>query len=144
MIISIAGFQVNIVYVLAWCLHVITWRQDVTKITTWRQEKELPPSQPANLLESWFNFVSVISLVAKLNLVIVIVFAWWFNVTKWRHDVITHAVSISARRRTSEMVIFFVSIVFWVDKFKNIIDSVFAYVVMSCHDTMTSWHDYMT
>ena len=37
-IISIAGFQANIVYVLAWCLHVITWRHDVTKITTWRQE----------------------------------------------------------------------------------------------------------
>ena len=37
-IISIAGFQANIVYVLAWCLHFITWRHDVTKITTWRQE----------------------------------------------------------------------------------------------------------
>ena len=39
---------------------------------------------------------------------------------------------------------FFVSIVFWVDKFKNIIDSVFAYVVMSRSDAMASWHDYMT
>ena len=81
-IMSIAGFQANIVYVLAWCLHVITWRHDVTKIITWRQETS---SQPANELESWFHFVSVISLVAKLNAVIVIVFAWWYNVTKWRH-----------------------------------------------------------
>ena len=39
-IISIAGFQTIIVYVLAWCLHVITWRHDVTKITAWRQEFE--------------------------------------------------------------------------------------------------------
>ena len=37
-IISIAGFQAIIVYVLAWCLLVITWRHDVTKITTWCQE----------------------------------------------------------------------------------------------------------
>ena len=53
-----------------------------------------------------FIFVSVISLVAELNLSIVVVFAWWNNVTKWRHDVIKHAVPISACRRAREMILF--------------------------------------
>ena len=35
--ISTAGFQSNLVKALAWCLYVITWRHDVTKITTWLQ-----------------------------------------------------------------------------------------------------------
>ena len=78
------------------------------------------------------------------NLIIVFVFAWWNNVTKWRHDVIKHAVPISACKRVREMILFFVSIVFWVAKFKIIIDFVFSYVVMSQSDAMTSWHDYMT
>ena len=67
------------------------------------------------------------------------------DVTSWRHvmtsktgGTLSQLVDVLARW------LFFVSIVFWVDKFKNIIDSVFAYVVMSCHDAMTSWHDYMT
>ena len=84
-------------------------------------------------------FVSVISLVAELNFVIVIVFAfaWWNNVTKWRHDVIEHAVPISACSSARD-IYFFVSIVFWVSEFKNIIDFIFAYVVMSLRDAMTS------
>ena len=34
--------------------------------------------------------------------------------------------------------IFFVSVVFWVAELKNIIDFIFAYVVMSLRDAMTS------
>ena len=79
-------------------------------------------------------FVSVISLVAELNFVIVIVFAWWNNVTKWRHDVIKPTSACSSARD----MIFFVSIVFWVAELKNIIDFLFAYVVMSIRDAMTS------
>ena len=142
-IISIAGFQANIVYVLAWCLHVITWRHDVTKITTWRQETNcLHPSLP-NVLESWFHFVSVISLVAKLNVVIVVVFAWWNNVTKWRHDVIKHAVSISACRRDSEMVLFcFYSISGWqVQKYHWFCICICGYVIMWRYDVMTWLYD---
>ena len=105
-IISIAGFQANIVYVLAWCLHVITWRHDVTKITTWRQETNCLHLSLQMCSRANFIFVSVISLVAELNLIIVVIFAWWNNVTKWRHDVIKHAVPISACRRASEMILF--------------------------------------
>ena len=62
-IISIAGFQTNIVYVLAWCLHVITWRHDVTKITTRRQETNcLHPSlqmcsRADSILFLWFRWL---------------------------------------------------------------------------------------
>ena len=35
--ISVDGLQAIIVYVFAWCLHVITWRHDVIKFTTWHQ-----------------------------------------------------------------------------------------------------------
>ena len=68
-------------------------------------------------------------MVAELNLDIVIVFAWWNNVTKWRHDVIKHAVPVSLVD-VLERLFFFVSIVFLVAEFKYIIDSVFAYMVM--------------
>ena len=39
------------------------------------------------------------------------------------------------------MILFFVSIVFWVAKFKNIIDFVFSYVVMSQNDAMAWLND---
>ena len=104
--ISVAGFQAIIVYVLAWCLHVITWRHDVTKITTWRQETNCLHLSLQMCRRADSVLVSVISLVAELNLVIVIVFAWWNNVTKWRHDVIKHAVPISACRRARKMILF--------------------------------------
>ena len=98
--ISVDGFQAIIVYVFALkCLHVITWRHDVTKITTWRQETNCLHLSLQMCSRANFIFVSVISLVAELNLIIVVVFAWWNNVTKWRHDVIKHA-AISACRRT--------------------------------------------
>ena len=105
--ILVSGFHAIMVYVLAWCFHVIAWRHDVTKSTTWRQETNclhlsLQMCSRANSI-----FVSVISLVAELNLVIVIVFERWNNVTKWRHDVIKHAVPISACRRAREMILFF-------------------------------------
>ena len=139
-IISIAGFQAIIVYVLAWCLHAITWRLDVT---AWRTRT--------------FFLISACRCARKM---IIFLFLWNFgllsskslsvlylhdDVTSWRHvmtsktgGTLSQLVDVLARW------LFFVSIVFWVDKFKNIIDSVFAYVVMSCHDAMTSWHDYMT
>ena len=96
---SVDGFQAIIVYVLAWCLHDITWRHDVTKITTWRQETNWLHLRWQMCSRADLIFVSVISLVAELSLIIVVVFAWWNNDTKWRHDVIKHAVPISACRR---------------------------------------------
>ena len=66
-IISIALFQVNIVYVLAWCLHVITWRHDVTKITTWRQE--------TNCLHPSLQMCSIADFISFLW------FLWWLNST---------------------------------------------------------------
>ena len=137
--ISVEGFQTIMVYVYAWCLHVINWRHDVTKITTWRQETSCLHLSLQMCSSADFIFVSVISLMAELNLIIVVVFPWWNNVTKWRH-----AVLISACRRAREMILYFVSVVIWVAKFKNIIDFVFSYVVMSQRDAITSWHDYMT
>ena len=62
-IIPIAGFQANIVYVLAWCLHVLTWRHDVTKIITWRQETNClhPSLQMCSRADSisflWFRWL---------------------------------------------------------------------------------------
>ena len=103
--ILVAGYRAIIVYVLAWCLHVITWRHDVTKITKWRQETVCLHLSLQMCSRTDSIFVSVISLVAELNLVIVIVFGWWNNVTKWRHDVMKHAVPISACRRAREMIL---------------------------------------
>ena len=78
-IISIAGFQVDIVYVLAWCLHVITWRHDVTKITTWRQETNcLHPS---------------LQMCSRADFISFLWFRWWLNSTwllsSYLHDGIT-------------------------------------------------------
>ena len=104
--ISVNGFQATTVHVLAWCLHVITWRHDVTKITTWRQETNCLHLSLQMCSRADFILVFVIYSVAELNLIIVVVFAWWNNVTKWRHDVIKHAVPISACRRAREMILF--------------------------------------
>ena len=141
--ISVDGFQTIIVYVFAWCLHVITWRHDLSKITTWRQETNCLYLSLQMCSSADFILVSVIYLVAELNLIIFVVFAWWNNVTKWRHDVIKHAVPISACRRAREMILF-------------CIYSILGYQVPKCHlfcificghvtkYAMTSWHDYMT
>ena len=104
--ILVSGFHAIMVYVLAWCFHVIAWRHDVTKSTTWRQETYYLHLSLQICSRADSIFVSVIFLVAELNLVIVIVFAWWNNVTKWRHDVIENAVPISACRRAREMILF--------------------------------------
>ena len=104
--ISVAEFQAIIVYVLARCLHVITWRHDVTETTTWRQETNCLHLSLQMCSRADSIFVSVISLVAELNMVIAFVFASWNNVTKWRHDVIKHVVPISAFRRAREMILF--------------------------------------
>ena len=103
--ISVAGFQVIIVCVLAWCLHVITWRYDVIKITTWRQETNCLHISKQICSRADSISVSVIWFVAELNLVIVIVFAWWNNVPKWRHDVTKHALHISVCRRARKMIL---------------------------------------
>ena len=124
--ISVDGFQTIIAYVHTWCFYVITWCHDVTKITTWRQGTNCLHLSLQMCSTADFIFVSVISSVAELNLIIVVAFAWWNKVTSWRHDVIKHAVPISACRRAREMNFFFVSIVFCVAKFKNIIDFVFS------------------
>ena len=139
--ISVDGFQVIIVYVFAWCLHVITWRHDVIKFTTWHQETNC--------------FISACKCAREQILFSFLWLLWWLNSTwllsSYLHDEITsgnyvikHAVPISACRRAREMILFFVSIVLWVAKFKNIIDFVFSYMVISQSDAMTSWHGYMT
>ena len=80
--ISVDGFRAIILYVLTWCSHVITWRHDVTKITTWRQETNCFHLSLQMCARADFILVSVISLVAEFNLIIVVVLAWWNNVTK--------------------------------------------------------------
>ena len=142
--ISVDGFQTIIVYVHTWCLYIITWRHDVTKITTWRQGTNCLHLSLQMCSTADFILVSVICLVAELNLIIVVVFAWWNNVTSWRHDVIKHAVPISACRRAREMIFFCLYSILCCQVQKFIIDFVFSYVVMSQNDAMTSWHDYMT
>jgi hypothetical protein len=79
-IISIAGFHAIIVYVLAWCLHAITWRHDVT---AWRTQT--------------FFLISACRCARKM---IIFLFLWNFgllsskmlsvlylhdDVTSWRH-----------------------------------------------------------
>ena len=91
---------------------------------------ELPSSQPANVLESRFQFVSVISLVAKL---IWLLSSYLHDSMTSRNDVMTSLNMLYLSQLVDMLArwFFFVSIVFWVDKFKDIIGSVFAYVVMS-------------
>ena len=100
------GFQNYHRVLHAWWLYVITWRHDVTKITTWRQETNCLHLSLQMCSRADFILVSVISLVGELNLIIFVIFAWWNNVTKWRHDVIKHAVPISTCRRAREMIFF--------------------------------------
>ena len=83
-------------------------------------------------------------------------FLWWLNSTwllsSYLHDKISsrndvmmslNMLYLSQLVDVLERWFFFVSIAFWVAKFKNIIDFVFSYVVMSQSDAMTFWHDYM-
>ena len=125
---SVEGFQTNIVFVYAWCLHVITWRHDVTKITTWRQETNcLHPS-----LQMCSRAVSISFLW----------FRWLLNST-WllssylhdgitsRNDVMTLLNMLYLSQLVGVLARWFFIIVFLVHKFKNIIDSVFANVFMS-------------
>ena len=140
--ISVAGFQAIMVYVFACCLHVIAWRHDVTKITTWRQETNCLHLS----LQMWSRadsiFLSVISWVAELNLVIVIVFAWWNNVTKWRHDVIKHALPISACRCGAREMFRFLFL--WYSGLPSSNISSILYLHMwSCHK-VTLWRHGMT
>ena len=79
LIILTGGFQADILYVFAWCFHVITWRHDVVKITTWRQETNClhPSLQMCSRADSnsfrWFS--------------------WWLNSTwllsSYLHDSMT-------------------------------------------------------
>ena len=127
--------------VMSSCHNVTSWRHLNYYVTS---RNELPSSQPADVLVSWFLFVSVISSVAKLNLIIIVIaFAWWNNVTKWRHDVITHAVSISARRRASKIVIFsFYSILGWqVQKYHWFCICICGYVMPWRYDVMEWLYD---
>ena len=77
--ISVAGFQAIIVYALAWCFYVITWRHDVTKITTWLQE--------TNCLHLNLLMCSISDSIPFPW------FRWWLNSTwllsSYLHDVIT-------------------------------------------------------
>ena len=136
--ILVEGFQAIIVYVYAWCLHVKTWRHDVTKITTWRQETSCLHLSLQMCSNADLIFVSVISLVARLNLIIVVVFAWWNNVTKWRHDVIKHAVPISDCRRAREMYLFCFN-----SNLGSKISSILYSHMWSCHN-VTLWRHDMT
>ena len=102
------------------------------------------------------DFISACKCAGELILFSFLWFLWWLNST-WllssylhdgitsRNDVMTslNMLYLSQLVDVLERWFFFVSIVFWVAKFKNIIDFVFSYVVMSQSDTMTSWHDYM-
>ena len=68
--ISVNEFQATIMYVRAWCLHAIKWRHDFTKITTSRQETNCFHFSLQMCSRADFIFVFLISLVAKLNLII--------------------------------------------------------------------------
>ena len=54
-------------YVRAWCLHVITWRHDVTKITTWRQETNC--------------FHPSLQICSRADSIMFLWFRWWLNST---------------------------------------------------------------
>ena len=83
-------------------------------------------------------------------------FLWWLNST-WllssyfhdgitsRNDVMTslNMLYLSELLDVLERWFFFASLVFWFAKFKNIIDFVISYVVMSCHK-VTLWRHGMT
>ena len=122
--ISVDGFQTISVYVLAWCLYVITWRHDVTKITTWRQETHCLHLSLQMCSRATFIFVSVIYLVAELHLIIIAILHDGITA---RNDVMTslNMMYLSQLVDVLERWLFVVSIAFWVAKFKNIIDFVF-------------------
>ena len=128
-------------YVFAWYLHVITWRHDVIQFTTWHQETNCLYLSLQMCSRANFIFVSVISLMAELNLIIVVIFAWWNNVTKWRHDVIIHAVPISACRRAREMILFLFLQYSGLPSSK--ISLILYFHIWSCHK-VTLWRHGMT
>ena len=134
-------------YLLTYLLHVITWRHDVTEITTWRQETNCLHLSLQMGSRADFIFVSVISLVTELKLIIVVVFAWWTNVMKWRHNAITllNMLYLSQLVDVLEIWLFFVCIVLlWVAKFKNIINFVIlicGQVTKWCYDVMAWLYD---
>ena len=128
-------------YVHSWCLYVITWRHDVTKITTWRQGTNCLHLSLQMCWTADFIFVSVTSLVAELNLIIVVVFAWWNNVPSWRHDVIKHAVPISACRRAREMILF---LFLWYSVLPSSKISSILYFHMWSYHKVTLWRHGMT
>ena len=118
------------------CRNVTSWRHWI--YTTLRQEIYFLHLSLQVCSRADPIFVSVISLVAELNFVIVIVFAWWNNVTKWRHDVIKHAVPISACSSARDIIFFcFYSILgFWVQKYYWFYICICGYVITWRHDVI--------
>ena len=107
-------------------------------------------------VKKWAASISACKCARALISFLFLWFLWWLNST-WLLSLYLH-VRITSRNDVmttlnmlylSQLVdvlgkwFFFVSMVIWVAKFKNIIDFVFSYVVMSQRDAMTSWHDYM-
>ena len=64
---AVAGFQAIIMYALAWGLHVITWRHDVTKILTWLQET------------NWLHLNLL--MCSRADSIPFLRFRWWLNST---------------------------------------------------------------
>ena len=62
---------------------------------------------------------------------------WRHSVSTWRHEVKELTIHILASRCDRKMILFFVSMVFWVTKFKYVINFEFVW----CCDVMTSCHD---
>ena len=110
-----------------------------------------------NDVKKRFAFTSACKCAQELIPFSFLLFSWWLN-SIWllisysddgitsRTDVMTsyNMLYLSQLVDVLEWWFFFVSIVFWVAEFKNIIDSVFVYMVMPWSDAMTSMHDYMT
>ena len=62
---------------------------------------------------------------------------WRHSISTWRHEVKELTIHILASRCDRKMIIFFVSMVFWVNKFKYVINFSFVW----CCDVMTWRHD---
>ena len=116
------------------CRNVTSWRHWI--YTTLRQETYFLHLSLQVCSRADPIFVSVISLVAELNFVIVIVFAWWNNVTKWRHDVIKHAVPISACSSARDIICccFYSILGCWVQKYHWFYICICGYVITWRHD----------
>ena len=110
----------------AWHRDVITSRHDVIKL--------IFPISACRCARKMIFFVSMKIWVAEFKHVVSFVFAWWRHVMTSCQDVKNRLYSISACRSDREMILFFVSIVFRLAKFKNVIVFMFAW----SHD-VTSW-----